>query len=240
MERKSMSRSRTSSPSPARVVADRHGVGEVARAGRPPSPQKNSAYASATRCGRAPGPAALGSSPMASRISCTAASMRAVSIAAMAPLLIGARRDAVAVAGSGARARAPRSARRRPRRPSPLRRRRRPGRSAPSGRERRSAAGPTPGGLSLESHCGRSGSFLTSLKISASWTWSSVSFSSSSAASRSRMSRLSLSTCHASSCACSMSARTSASTCLGELARSSRAGGPCRGRGRPRPATGRA
>src|SRR5690554_3947458 len=69
----------------------------------------------------------------------------------------------------------------------------------------------------LDSHCGRSGSFVTSWKISAIWLWSSVSFSSSSEASLSRMSRFSVSTCQASSCAASMSARTSASTCSERL-----------------------
>src|SRR5690554_1122902 len=49
------------------------------------------------------------------------------------------------------------------------------------------------GRLSLESHWGRGGSFLMSLKISAIWFWSSVSFSSSSVARRSRMSRLTVS-----------------------------------------------
>jgi hypothetical protein len=58
------------------------------------------------------------------------------------------------------------------------------------------------GRLSLESHCGRSGSFFTSAKISASCRWSSVSFSISALARLSRMSRLSLRTCQASSCAC--------------------------------------
>ena len=76
-------------------------------------------------------------------------------------------------------------------RPAPPRRTRRPARAC-------RATGTSTGGrcdtgrCSLESHCGRGGSFLTSLKISASSRWSSVSFSSSSRASLSRTSRFAL------------------------------------------------
>ena len=60
--------------------------------------------------------------------------------------------------------------------------RRRPTRRRPgSARGSRTAGRSDDGRFELESHSGRSGSFLTSLKISASSSWSRVSFSSSSA-----------------------------------------------------------